>query len=88
VDGLGMLGVRASGKPQGHRHVFGDVVEDDRQDTVFAEASLAGRSDETSWVGGVAFQRDSFRSEIFPAFDYSYEVPACSRRSSTTCAAT
>jgi iron complex outermembrane receptor protein len=75
VDGLGMLGVRASGMTQGHRHVFGDVVEDDRHDTLFAEASLTGRSDSTSWVGGVAFQRDSFRSETFPAFNYSYEVP-------------
>jgi iron complex outermembrane receptor protein len=75
LEDLGTLGFRASGMTQAHRHVFGDVVEDDRHDTVFAEASLAGRSDETSWVGGVAFQRDSFRSETFPAFDYSYEVP-------------
>ena len=76
LEGLGALGLRASGMTQEHRHAFGDVVEDDRHDTLFAEASLAGRSDATSWVGGVAFQRDSFRSETFPAFDYSYEVPA------------
>jgi len=43
--------------------------------TVFAEASFAGRSNATSWVGGIAYQRDSFRSETFPAFNYSYEVP-------------
>ena len=76
LDGLGTLGLRASGMTQDHRHRFGDVVEDDRHSTLFAEASLAGRSDATSWVGGVAFQRDGFRSETFPAFDYSYEVPA------------
>ena len=76
LEGLGALGLRASGMTQEHRHAFDDVVEDDRHDTLFAEASLAGRSDATSWVGGVAFQRDSFRSETFPAFDYSYEVPA------------
>jgi len=75
VAGLGTLGIRASGMTQDHLHVFGDVTEDDRHDTFFAEASLAGRSSETSWVGGIAFQRDSFRSETFPAFDYSYEVP-------------
>ncbi len=75
LDGLGTLGFRVSGMTQDHVHVFGDVVEDDRHDTLFAEASLAGRSDAMSWVGGVAFQRDSFRSETFPAFDYSYEVP-------------
>lgn len=76
LEGLGTLGLRASGMTQNHHHVFGDEVEDDRHDTVFAEASLAGRSDAMSWVGGVAFQRDSFRSGSFPAFDYSYEVPS------------
>lgn len=75
VEGVGTLGFRASGMTQGHRHTFGDVVEDDRHDTLFAETSLAGRSDAMSWVAGVAFQRDSFRSEDFPAFNYRYEVP-------------
>ena len=75
LEGLGTLGFRASGMTQGHRHVFGDVVEDDRHETLFAEGSIRGQSGETSWVGGVAFQRDSFRSETFQAFDYSYEVP-------------
>jgi iron complex outermembrane receptor protein len=75
VEGFGRLGLRASAMTQDHRHIFGEIVEDDRHDTLFAEASLAGRSDATSWVGGVAYQRDSFHSEIFPAFDYSYEVP-------------
>ena len=75
LDGLGRLGLRASTMRQDHRHVFGAVVEDDVHDTLFAEASLAGRAQATSWVGGVAFQRDGYRSAAFPAFDYSYEVP-------------
>jgi iron complex outermembrane receptor protein len=74
LERLGTLGLRASGMTQDHRHVFGDAVEDDRHNTLFAEASFRGRSDATSWVGGVAFQRDSFRSETFPAFNYSHEV--------------
>jgi iron complex outermembrane receptor protein len=84
LEGLGRLGFRASGMTQDHRHVFGDVFENDRHDTLFAEASLAGRSGATSWVGGVAFQRDSFRSGTFPTFDYDYECRASSLRSSTT----
>ena len=75
LEGLGTLGLRASGMTQDHSHVFGTVVEDDRHDTIFAEASLAGRSNSTSWVAGIAFQRDGFRSDTFPAFNYSYEVP-------------
>ena len=75
LEGFGTLGFRASGMTQGHHHVFGDVIEDDRHGTLFAEGSIRGQSGETSWVGGVAFQRDSFHSETFSAFDYSYEVP-------------
>ncbi|WP_343518241.1 TonB-dependent receptor [Sphingomonas sp.] len=67
--------VRMAGMTQGHVHRFGDVVEDDRHGTVFAEASLSGRTGGTSWVGGVAYQRDSFRSKTFPLFDYTYDVP-------------
>jgi iron complex outermembrane receptor protein len=75
VEPIGTVNLRASGMTQDHRHVFGDVVEKDRHRTAFAEASLVGKAGATSWVGGVAYQADSFRSETFPAFDYSYEVP-------------
>jgi iron complex outermembrane receptor protein len=76
VERLGTVHLRASGVTQDHRHVFGNVIEDDRHGTLFGEASLAGRSEATSWVAGVAFQTDSFRSTTFPAFDYTHDVPA------------
>jgi iron complex outermembrane receptor protein len=76
VAAVGTVHLRASHSAQDHRHVFGDIVEDDRHVTSFAEASLAGRGARTSWVAGAAFQRDAFRSEAFPAFDYSYRAPA------------
>jgi len=75
MRGLGTLHLRASGVTQDHRHRFGGVVEDDRHSTLFAETSLAGGSEETSWVGGAAFQTDRFRSAAFPAFNYTYDVP-------------
>jgi iron complex outermembrane receptor protein len=75
VGTLGTLNLRASGMMQDHLHRFGNVVEDDRHDTLFTEASLAGEADRTSWVGGVAYQVDSFRSATFPVFDYTYRVP-------------
>jgi outer membrane receptor for ferrienterochelin and colicins len=68
--------VRASAMQQDHVHVFGAVTEDDRHHTVFAEASLAGRSGATSWVAGAAYQNDGFHSRTFPAFDYDYRAPA------------
>jgi iron complex outermembrane receptor protein len=76
VERLGTLHLRASAVTQNHRHLFGDVVEEDRHATAFGEASLAGRSKATSWVAGLAFQADRFRSQTFPAFDYSHDVPA------------
>ncbi|HEY0012635.1 MAG TPA: TonB-dependent receptor [Allosphingosinicella sp.] len=76
AGGIGTLHLRASHSVQDHRHLFGDVREDDRHATSFAEASVAGRSDATIWVAGAAFQRDLFRSETFPAFDFSYRAPA------------
>ncbi|MEW4467835.1 TonB-dependent receptor [Parasphingorhabdus sp. JC815] len=70
-----ILHFRASAMRQNHLHRFGTIVEDDRHQSIFTEASVSGESGATTWVGGVAFQSDAFRSETFPAFDYSYDVP-------------
>jgi iron complex outermembrane receptor protein len=67
--------VRASAMRQEHTHVFGRLVEEDAHHTLFVEGSLAGRLDDTAWVAGAAYQIDGFRSDIFPAFDYTYQVP-------------
>jgi outer membrane receptor for ferrienterochelin and colicins len=75
LEGIGTAQVRASGMRQDHRHVFGDVIEDDRHDTLFAELSLAGEAGRTSWVAGLAYQADGYRSDTFPQFDYDYTVP-------------
>lgn len=69
------LGVRGSAMQQDHIHQFGDVVEDDRHISVFGETSVTIIDGATSLVGGVAFQSDRYRSETFPAFDYTYDVP-------------
>jgi iron complex outermembrane receptor protein len=61
---------------QAHRHVFGEVVENDHHRTVLTEASLGGGSGGTTWLAGAAYQVDSYRSRTFPAFDYTYRVPA------------
>jgi outer membrane receptor for ferrienterochelin and colicins len=76
LPGIGTLHLRASGTTQKHDHLFGDVAEEDRHDTVFAEASFAAQTGATSWLAGVAAQRDAYRSDTFPAFDYTHSVPA------------
>ncbi len=67
--------LRGSWMLQDHSHVFGAVTEDDRHETIFAEASVAARSDGRSLVAGVAFQSDAFASATFPAFDYTFTAP-------------
>jgi iron complex outermembrane receptor protein len=76
IEGLGKVQVRASGMRQKHKHRFGEVQEDDRHGTLFTDASVTAGSEKTPWVAGLAYQADSYRSEAFPAFNYTYRVPA------------
>ena len=76
VDGIGTVSVRASAMAQKHRHRFGNVIENDRHRTFFAETSLAGGSEQTPWIAGLAYQRDTYRNRAFPAFDYDFAAPA------------
>ncbi|MFC7291129.1 TonB-dependent receptor plug domain-containing protein [Hirschia litorea] len=66
---------RASGMVQDHEHLFGDLREDDTHESYLVEASVSGTLGNTGWIAGLANQTDVFRSDIFPDFDYSYEVP-------------
>lgn len=72
----GLAQLRASAVRQDHDHVFGNLLEKDRHETLLAEASLAGETLRASWVGGVALQSDDYASEAFPVFDYTYDAPA------------
>jgi len=68
--------LRASGVRQSHEHRFGALLEKDRHQTLFTEASLAAETMGMSWVGGVAWQVDDYDAATFPVFDYRYEAPA------------
>ncbi len=76
MERLGTLHLRASGMRQDHRHRFGGLVEEDRHGTLFAEASLAGRSDATSWSQARRSRPTASARIRFPVFDYIYDVPA------------
>ena len=69
-----LLSFRGSGSLQDHRHGFGTVREDDRHATAFGEAALSGAAGPHVWVVGVTGQRDAYRSETLPAFDYTHTV--------------
>jgi outer membrane receptor for ferrienterochelin and colicins len=72
----GTLHLRVSGMTQDHEHQFGTVLEDDSHGTAFVEASIGNKVGRTSWIAGLAYQVDDFRSDTFSAFDYEYRVPS------------
>ncbi len=76
VGDWAMANLRASGITQSHDHQFGDLLEDDRHQTLLTEASMFGAWTDISWVGGVAYQVDRYNSGPFPVFDYTYKAPA------------
>ncbi|MEM7079863.1 MAG: TonB-dependent receptor [Pseudomonadota bacterium] len=72
----GYAQLRSSGMRQTHDHVFGQLLEKDKHETLLLEATVGGTSTMSSWVGGVAYQTDRYASDTFPRFDYDYEAPA------------
>lgn len=75
LDDASSFHFRASGMAQDDTHRFGGVLERDNHQTAFAEATYATRTGGTSWLAGLAFQGDFYRSDSFPAFNYEYAVP-------------
>jgi len=71
-----VVSVRGSAVSQRHDHELGSVIERERSNTLFGEASLSGTSGSHTWVGGAAFQRDAFQALDVPRFDYTYAIPA------------
>ena len=74
------LSSRASAMIQKHEHQFGNVLEDgalndDKHESYLAETSLAGYTDKIDWVVGIAYQSDIYKSDTYPQFNYTYEVP-------------
>ncbi|MBT1451882.1 TonB-dependent receptor [Glaciecola sp. XM2] len=69
------LNVRASAMVQDHDHLFGTLEENDTHESYLLESSIAGYSQQTDWVVGLAFQSDTYDSDTFPAFNYQYDVP-------------
>jgi outer membrane receptor for ferrienterochelin and colicins len=66
---------RVAATLQRHEHVFGPMSERDRHTNVFAEASVRGVRGIHTWVGGIAFERESFDPLDVPRFAYFHRVP-------------
>lgn len=60
---------------QRHDHVFATAHERDRHTNVFAEVAVRGAAGRHTWVGGAAFERESFDPIEVPRFNYFHRVP-------------
>ena len=70
-----IVNARIAATLQRHEHVFEPVIERDRHTNMFAEASIRGLRGRHTWVGGVAFERESFDPLDVPRFAYFHRVP-------------
>ena len=70
-----ILTARGAAAWQRHDHAFGAVRERDRHDTLFGELALRGSAGSSTWVAGVAYERDDFTPLDTPQFAYTFDVP-------------
>lgn len=70
-----VLAVSGAAVSQHHDHLFGDIRERDRHDSVFAEASVRHTAGRHTWVAGVGLDEDKFNPVDVPRFEYNYTIP-------------
>ena len=75
VTGVHTLNSRGSFMRQDHDHTYGIDPESDKHNSALFETSLAGYTDRSDWVVGVAYQSEELTSATYPEFNYSYQVP-------------
>jgi outer membrane receptor for ferrienterochelin and colicins len=66
---------RLAGTFQRHDHLFYTMHERDRHTNVFGEVAVRGTAGNHTWVGGAAFERESFDPIEVPRFAYFHRVP-------------
>lgn len=75
AKGKYVIALRGSYSSQQHRHLFGDDLERDRHELLFAEASVRGVHGKQVWVAGTAYERDAYHPKDVPVYRYTYCNP-------------
>ena len=70
-----LVSVRGAVMRQRHDHLFGDVRERDRHQTMFGEATIRAAAGRHTLVAGAALERDAYRPQDLPRFAYTFTVP-------------
>ena len=69
------ISARFAATYQKHDHLFYTIREHDRHTNVLAEVSVRGAAGRHTWVGGVAYERESLNPLDVPRFEYFHRVP-------------
>ena len=75
INGQTIVTARGTMARQAHDHLFGDMREQDRHDTSFAEVTLRRSTGRHTWVGGVAVEQDAYIATDLPQFSYAHTTP-------------
>jgi outer membrane receptor for ferrienterochelin and colicins len=70
-----VLTARGSAAWQRHAHAFGGIAERDGHSNIFSEVAVRGTAGVSTWVAGVAYERDGFTPRDVPQFAYTFDVP-------------
>jgi len=70
-----LFSARAAVSQQRHDHQFGEIRERDRHDTAFGEVTLRSTAGKHTLVAGVAVERNAYRPQDVPQFEYTFVVP-------------
>src|SRR5687768_9269894 len=75
LTGSGLINLRGSYSSQGHRHVFGNVLERDEHETWFTEGAYTLVRGRSTVVFGAAVLGESFDAQDIDGFDFSFTTP-------------
>jgi len=70
-----LVSARAALSLENHEHTFGEIVENDRHRTGFAESTLRLAAGRHTVVLGAALEHAGYRHHDLPQFDFDYWVP-------------
>jgi iron complex outermembrane receptor protein len=75
LGGRYVVTARGAASTQRHDHQFGDILEHDRHNTMFGEATIRGAAGRHTWVAGAAIERHTYTARDVPRFDYAFTIP-------------
>src|SRR4029453_1532944 len=70
-----LVSMRGAVMQQRHDHLFGDVRERDRHETLFGEFTIRAAARRHTLGAGAAVERDAYRPQDLPRFAYTFTVP-------------